>query len=280
MTSSKSVEFLYKTALGRGLMKVMLKTHMDRIAVAYLKSPLSKPMIARYIKKHDIFMEDFKATDFRSFRDFFARRRNDIIFDRDPKHLISPCDGFLSAYEIDQGSIFRIKGSYYSINDLIRSDTLADEYQDGTCLIFRLCASDYHHYCHIDDGYQGKNHYIPGKLHSVQPAAFETYPVFKTNRRIWTLMATENFGPVVQINIGAFVVGGIINLKENSRFTKGDEMGYFDLAGSTIVLLVQSGRISLRGDILSEIRKNGEARVKQGMWIASAPDMKNRKKTF
>ena len=276
MTSDKSVQFLYKTALGRGLMKLMLNTHADRIAVAYLKSSLSKPMINRYAKKHGINMDEFKDYDFHSFRDFFARKRSDILFDRDPKHLISPSDSFLSAYTISKDSVFHIKGSYYSIKDLIRSETLADEYQAGSCLIFRLCASDYHHYCHIDDGYQGKNHYIPGRLHSVQPAAFETYPIFKTNRRTWTLMATENFGPVVQINIGAFVVGGIINLKENSRFAKVDEMGYFDLAGSTIVLLFQSGRISLCEDIASEIKKNGEARVKQGMWIASASDLKNR----
>lgn len=270
MISDRNVKFLYRTALGRMLMRLMLKAHIDRIAVAYLKSPLSKPIIARYIKKHDIPMEEFKGSDFRSFKDFFARKKSVSTFDRNPKHLISPCDGFLSAYKIDKDSVFHIKGSYYTIRELIRSDSLTDEYQEGICLMFRLCASDYHHYCHIDDGYQGKNHYIPGRLHSVQPAAFETYPVFKTNRRIWTLMATENFGPVVQVNIGAFVVGGIINLKENSRFSKGEEMGYFDLAGSTIVLLFQSGRISLCKDIASEIKKNGEVRVKQGMWIGDS----------
>ena len=276
MKNDKSVEFLYKTAIGRTIMRIMLKTHMDRIAVAYLKSPFSKPMIEKYVKKHNIRMEEFKKSDFHSFRDFFARKRNSITFDRDPEHLISPCDGFLSEYEINRDSIFHIKGSYYSVKDLIKYETLADEYQNGICLIFRLCASDYHHYCHIDDGYQGKNHYIPGGLHSVQPAAFEKYPIFKTNRRTWTLMATENFGPVVQINIGAFVVGGIVNLKENSRFSKGDEMGYFDLAGSTIVLLFHNGRISLCEKLLSDLKKHKEVRVNQGMWIGVSKNIKTR----
>lgn len=270
MRSDRSVEFLYGTRFGRLIMRIMLKTHMDRIAVGYLRSPLSKPIIKRYIEKHHIPMEEFYGMEFRSFRDFFARRRTSITFDPDPSHLISPCDSLLSIHDINKDSVFHIKGSDYSINDLIRSKQLAEEYTNGTCLMFRLCASDYHHYCHIDDGYQGKNHYIPGELHSVQPAAFKTRPVFKTNRRTWTLMATENFGPVIQVNIGAFVVGGIVNIKENARFSKGSEMGYFDLAGSTVVLLFKNGRISILDKLCEDIRKNGEARVYQGMWIANS----------
>lgn len=276
MRSDKTVELIYGTRLGRMAMHVMLKTHMDRIAVGYLRSPLSRPMIKRYVEKHGIPMDEFDGIRFGSFRDFFSRKRTSMSFDPDPSHLISPCDSFLSAYKINPDSVFHIKGSGYSIKDLIGSNQLADEYSDGTCLMFRLCASDYHHYCYIDDGYQGKNHYIPGKLHSVQPAAFEKYPVFKTNRRTWTLLATDNFGPVVQVNIGAFVVGGIVNINENTRVSKGNEMGYFDLAGSTVVLLFKNGRISLLDKLVRDIVANGETRVFQGMWIANSlkPQMK------
>lgn len=270
-----SVEFAYRTALGRFLLRIVLRTHMDRIAVAYLKSPLSRPLIGRYIKKHRIPMDDFEGRNFRTFRDFFARRKADIRFDMAPGHLISPCDSFLSAYRIEKDSIFNIKGTEYSIKELIGSQELAEEYSKGLCLMFRLCASDYHHYCYLDDGYQGKNHYIPGSLHSVQPAAYEKYPVFKTNRRTWTLLATENFGPVIQVNVGAFVVGGIVNLRENARFSKGSEMGYFDLCGSTIVLLFKENRISLLSEIEEKILHDREARVTQGMWIADAICEKN-----
>lgn len=40
-------------------------------------------------------------------------------------------------------------------------------------MILRLCANDYHHYCYIDDGFQGRNHFVKGLLHSVQPIALE-----------------------------------------------------------------------------------------------------------
>ena len=135
-------------------------------------------------------------------------------------------------------------------------------------MIFRLCASDYHHYCYIDDGYQGENHLIPGVLHSVQPIACETYPVFVLNRRCWTLMATRNFGPVVQTEIGALVVGGISNPRENRRFSKGQEKGHFELAGSTIVLLFQKDQIALRPELLEQLAR-GEVQVRQGEWIGT-----------
>ena len=144
---------------------------------------------------------------------------------------------------------------------------LANNYKGGTCLVFRLCASDYHHYCYIDDGYQGRNHYIQGVLHSVQPIACATYPVFTLNRRCWCLMATEHFGPVVQTEIGALIVGWIANTRENTRFLRGMEKGHFELAGSTIVLLFEPGRIRLLPELEAHTAADREVRVEQGIWI-------------
>ncbi len=95
-------------------------------------------------------------------------------------------------------------------------------------------------------------------LHSVQPAAYETYPVFILNRRSWSLMATESFGPVIQTEIGALIVGGISNCIENSRVVRGSEKGHFELAGSTIVLLFnrlsyEGGRFLSKGSIHSDL---------------------------
>lgn len=56
-------------------------------------------------------------------------------------------------------------------------------------------------------------------------------------RRMWTILDTVNFGKVAQIEIGALLVGGIVNDHENVMMRKGAEMGHFELIGSTIVLL-------------------------------------------
>ena len=264
----RSVRFLYSTAVGRTLLKTVMGLHMDRVMVRFLCSPSSRAIIAPYAKKNSIPLTKEDLRSFRSYREFFLRRiRRDI--DMDPSHLISPCDGWLSVYDIEREGSFSIKGSVYTVDDLTGDPLLAERYRSGTALIFRLCASDYHHYCYIDDCIQGENHFIPGVLHSVQPIACETYPVFVLNRRNWCLMETDNFGPVVQTEIGALVVGGITNLNENARVSRGQDKGHFELAGSTIVLLFEKGRITLRDSIISELKGSEEVRVLQGMWIGS-----------
>lgn len=264
------IRLLYGTALGRTVLKLIQALHADRLIVRFLRSPKSRPCIAWYAKRHHIALTGAERRQYRSFREFFARERESAAFDVTPEHLISPCDGWLSTYPITEKSVFSIKESRYRVQDLLEDEDLAKDYEGGTCMVFRLCASDYHHYCYIDDGYQGANHFIPGKLHSVQPIACETYPVFTLNRRSWCLMATEQFGPVVQTEIGALVVGGIANLRENTRVCRGSEKGHFELAGSSIVLLFQKDRVRLLPELEDILRSGREARVLQGMWIASS----------
>lgn len=261
-----SVRFLYSTLPGRVLLKIVMGLHMDRVAVRFLRSASSRAIIAPYAKKNSIPLTKNDIRSYRSYREFFLRKVPRDI-DMEESHLISPCDGWLSVYDIATEGAFSIKGSVYTIADLIGDPRLAERYRDGTALVLRLCASDYHHYCYIDSCYQGANHFIPGVLHSVQPAACEKYPVFVLNRRSWCLMETDNFGPVVQTEIGALVVGGIENHNENTRVSRGQEKGHFELAGSTIVLLFEEGRITLRDNIRAELKTSDEARVLQGMWI-------------
>ena len=262
-----SVRFMYGTAFGRALLKFIQWTHVDRIAVWFLRSRLSKPFYIRFAGKNGIALTEEDKQTFRTYRDFFLRERDGLNVDDDPDHLISPCDGYLSVYPVDKDSVFSIKGSHYRVSDLMQDPEAAKGFEGGTCLVFRLCASDYHHYCYIDDGYQGKNHFIPGVLHSVQPIACETYPVFTLNRRSWCLMETDHFGPVVQTEIGALIVGGIVNHQEEGSFVRGQEKGHFDLAGSTITLLFEPDRIGLLPEIEEALKKEEEVRVTLGMCV-------------
>lgn len=264
------VGFLYGNFFGRGILKIIMGLHLDRIVTKYLWSSLSKPLIGWYIKRNNIPITDEEKKSFGTFRDFFVRTRDDLEIDKTPGHLISPCDGWLSAFSIDDDSCFAIKNSHYRIEDFLHDEQLAKNYKNGTLLVFRLCASDYHHYCYIDDGYQGKNNNIPGVLHSVQPIACEKYPIYVLNKRSWCLLTTEHFGPVVQCEIGALVVGGIFNEKENSRFCKGNEKGHFELAGSTIVMLFEPGQIKLNPEFEEQLSQTEEARVLLGQWIGVA----------
>ncbi len=267
--NSGAVSFLYKNAFGRFILKIIMKSHTDKIAVWFLRSCLSKYIIKGYAKRNNIPLSGEEIKQFKSFREFFLRSRDDLIIDYEPTHLISPCDGWLSCFKIDDNSQFAIKGSYYRIKDLINDQIIANEFQGGDCLIFRLCASDYHHYCYVDNGRKHSNNFIEGELHSVQPIACENYPVFTLNRRSWTLLETKNFGKVVETEIGALVVGGIVNHHEIYEFKKGEEKGNFDLCGSTIVLLFKKDTIELLPEITEHLKLNEEFRVNLGMYIAN-----------
>lgn len=266
--TSGAVGFLYGTVPGRLLLKGLLATRADRLAVAFLRSRASRWVVPLYARRHGVDLSPWGKEGFASFQDFFRRTGGETLFDPAPERLISPCDGWLSAYPLRADSSFAIKQSHYRLADLLQDEALARRYAGGDCLIFRLCPSDYHHYCYIDSGYQGENHPIPGQLHSVQPIACETYPVYVLNRRCWTLLETEHFGPVVQTEIGALVVGGICNPWENRFFRKGEEKGCFELSGSTIVLLLERDRVRLRPELQLRLAQ-GEVRVRQGMWIGS-----------
>ena len=83
-------------------------------------------------------------------------------------------------------------------------------------------------------------------------------------------METVHFGPVVQCEIGALIVGGICNDKENAYFRKGTEKGHFELSGSTIILLFEPGQIQLRPELTEKLSQTEEVRVSQGEWIGNS----------
>ena len=61
---------------------------------------------------------------------------------------------------------------------------------------------------------------------------------------------TENFDKVIQVEVGAILVGKIVNLHhDNYKFKKGEEKGYFEFGGSTIVLITKNN-IKIDDDII------------------------------
>lgn len=268
--STGAVRFFYTNPIGRFLLFLVMKLHLDRIAVAFLKSPLSRPYYRRFIKNHGLDMTQWEGVEFKSYRDFFCRSKKAYTFDEEKNHLISPADSLLLAYPIDGNSVFSIKGSHYAVSDLVGNAEDGKRFVGGTALIFRLCPTDYHHYLYIDDAYQRENRFIPGLLHSVQPVVLENVPVFTQNRRSCAMMDTEHFGTVAQIEVGALIVGGIVNPRENCHVKKGEEKGYFDLCGSTVVLLFEKDRMELLPEIAKDAFKENEVRVTIGQRIGTA----------
>lgn len=272
--NDKSVQFLYGTKCGRILLHGLLACRIPALLGLVLRSPISRFYIPSFIKKNNIDMTSFKGVKFKSFNDFFTRKK-EISFDSEASHLISPADSLLSVYEITEDAKFHIKGFDYTLQDFFEPEVFAlsteetcEVFNGGLCLVFRLCASDYHRYCYIDNGSQNGNHFIKGSLYSVQPLAAENFRLYTKNRRSWTIMDTEHFGKVAQIEVGAFSVGGIQNRLNEGSFKKGEEKGYFDLHGSTIVLLFQKNKVNILPEIQKITSTGTEYRVKIGDCVA------------
>lgn len=265
---------LYGSAAGRCALKVLTAPAVSKTVGAFMDSSASKPLIGHFVNSCGIDTSQYIMSGINSYNDFFTRRiksgRRPV--DLNPRHLISPCDSKLTAYEIGSGSCFRIKDSFYSVADLVGSERLAERYTGGLCLIFRLEVDDYHRYCYIDSGVKSKNVFIPGELHTVNPIALEHYNIYKRNSREATVMYTENFGAVTQVEVGAMLVGRIENYHgKGYRFTKGEEKGKFLFGGSTIVLLIGKGCVQIDSDILGNSDEGYETVVKYGERIGSLP---------
>ena len=268
---NKLLESLYGSVCGRVALKLLTAPAVSRAAGRFMDSRLSKPFINPFIKKSGIDMSDYNMYDFRSYNDFFTRtiRPGKRSADTDRSHLISPCDSKLTAYRISDSSIFCIKNSMYRVSDLLKSRQLAEHYSGGYCLIFRLEVDDYHRYIYIDDGIKSRNIRIGGELHTVNPIALSHYNIYKRNAREFTIMRTENFGYVIQVEVGAMFVGRIVNHHGKSRITRGTEKGYFEFGGSTIVLLIERDRAVIDDDILENSANGCETVVKCGEKIGN-----------
>ncbi len=263
---SLGLRFLYHTFIGRIILSILVRPTTSKIVGHFMNSRFSTIFIKSFIKKNNIDINEYEEKKYRSYNDFFTRKVKEgkRVVDSDATSLVAPSDAKLTAYKINKNSIFFIKGTPYSISHLLQNDELAKEYEEGYCLIFRLSVDDYHHYCYIDEGFHEKSTHIKGVLHTVRPIAFEKYDVYKENSREYTILNTKNFGKVIQVEVGAMLIGQITNLHQAHQFVKGEEKGMFEFGGSTIVLLFTKDRVKINKTILKNTSDNYETIVKMG----------------
>lgn len=267
---SLALRLLYGTIPGRMVLKIISSRRLSDICGKYMDSPFSVIHIGGFVKKNHIRMSDYEKCTYKSFNEFFTRKiksgKRPVYMDDNA--LIAPCDGLLSAYHIKGDSVIPVKQSRYTIERLLDNKELAEEYRDGICLVFRLCVDNYHRYIYIDRGHKGKNHYIPGVLHTVRPVALSKLAVFTENCREYTVMDTYNMGKVVQVEVGAMLVGKICNHHEERDIFRGQEKGMFLYGGSTVILLIQKNMVRLPQYVYEATRRNEEIPVRMGEKIA------------
>lgn len=262
---------LYRTLPGRLLLKPLTCPVFSKIGGLLLNTRLSACMVGPFVRKYKICMDDYEKREYNSFNDFFCRKilpgKRRIAQDGDA--LVSPCDGRLSCYPIAENSHFKVKHVVYTLENLLKNKRLAERYRGGILLVFRLTVDNYHHFCYIADGRRTKNVRIPGVLHTVRPVATETVPVYAENAREYSLLKTENFGVVLMMEVGAMLVGRIVNLHGPAEVRKGQEKGYFEFGGSTVILCFQKGTLTVNDRIWADSRAGRETPVRMGECIGT-----------
>ena len=269
----KLLSFLYTNILGRMLLKPLIQPQVSKLAGRYLSSALSKWLIPKFIERNEIDMDIYEECDYSSFNDFFTRKIKPDCrpVPEDLDVLISPCDCLATVYPIQENTTFSIKNTEYTLRSLLRSPRLAKRFRGGDAYVLRLTVEDYHRYLYSVSGKQSKNYHIDGTFHTVNPIANDYLPIYKENTREYTVIRSKEFGDVLQMEVGALLVGKISNHKQSTVVTRGEEKGFFEYGGSTIVVLTQKGRVTPRSDLLTNSKNGYETKVLQAHPLGILP---------
>ena len=261
--------FLYTNAFGRMLLKPLVQPGISKLSGKVLSTWTSRYLVKGFIRREHIDMSDFPNRKYVSFNDFFTRRVTEGArpIDEDADALISPCDCRAQVFPILKNSNFSIKHTEYTLRSLLHSKKLASRYQGGYIYVLRLTVSDYHRYVYAASGRQSKQYRIEGSFHTVNPVANDYLPIYKENTREYTILHTEEFGDVIQMEVGALLVGKICNHKESCYAVKGEEKGLFEYGGSTIIVITGPGAVTPREDLLNNTANGLETRILQGQAI-------------
>ena len=264
--------FLYGTKAGRIILKPLISQRFSEFAGKILSTRFSGIAIGPFIRKNGIDMSIYEKKKYGSFNEFFSRK---IIsgareIDMDPCHFISPCDSSLTVVPITEDGAYLIKDTPYTAESLLRNRELAEEYYGGRILIFRLSVTDYHRYCFACSGTTHGQVKIPGVFHTVQPIANDFFPVYKENTREYCIEETDRFGTIIQMEVGALMVGKIVNHDTEDHVERGQEKGFFRFGGSTVIIMVKKGLLNVDARIMDNSRENIETKVNYGEKIGEA----------
>ena len=82
---------------------------------------------------------------------------------------------------------------------------------------------------------------------------------------MYCIIKSKEFGTILMMEVGAMMVGRITNHEAVPGYvTRGEEKGYFEFGGSTIILLTQKGAVLPRKNILYRSARGEETCIRQG----------------
>jgi phosphatidylserine decarboxylase len=244
--------------------------------------PLRSSITRWFIYHYNVDMSEALESDpnaYPDFNSFFTRalhtEARPVI--QEAGQVCFPADGAISQLgDIQRTQIFQAKGYTYSLVELLGgSEERARPFVGGQFATTYLSPGDYHRVHMPLSGRLMEMTYIPGRLFSVAPDYTESVPrLFARNERVACIFQTEA-GPMAVILVGAIFVGSIETvwageitpprgkrIKVTSytasdnviQLERGEEMGRFNMGGSTIIVLFGPGCVKWQTGLGPEMR--------------------------
>ena len=269
----KWLDWLYHNPVGEATLWTIAKRKIvTSLYGDQMEKPASADKIVPFIEEYDVDITIAQKQNFKSFNDFFIRQlkpeARPIV--SDSLAVASPADGKILAYENVSNSDFYVKGFRFNVDSFLDNTELAQKYKDGSMIVFRLAPPDYHRYHFPVSGMtSSSNIKIDGDYYSVNPLALrKKAEIFWLNKREYGVIQTPLFGNVVMVEVGATMVGSMIQTYSGTTVKKGQEKGYFKFGGSTVVLLFEKDQIKIDADLLTNTANSLETTIKMGEQIA------------
>lgn len=189
---------------------------------------------------------------------------------------VSPADARLMVFpNAETDHDIWVKGEHFTLLKLLNDrQDLADLFEGGAMLVVRLAPQDYHRF-HAP---------VAGTLKSFEPVETKQYLSVNAdsgtaanyafyNERKLAVIDSPEFGDVAFIAIGATCVGSVLFTKEEGDgFAKGEELGFMQFGGSTVILLFKAGAIDIDNDLVYRSGQVVESYIQMGesLGVASA----------
>jgi phosphatidylserine decarboxylase len=198
--------------------------------------PKSRKYISTFVKMYQINLNELLQPDisqYLTFNQFFYRKLNTnarpIDHYDNPDIIVSMADCRLILFDdISEATRIWIKGHQFSLQSLFEDEQLAQEFDGGSIVVFRLAPDDYHRFHSPITGQIGPHmKQITGTYYTVNPIAIkERLDVLTKNQRTVITIESDGFERVALVAIGALLVGSVnFTVQPNQLIHKGDELG-------------------------------------------------------
>ena len=272
------LRWTYETGLGRFALNALVKRAVVSRYYGWKMSQRgSAHRVLPFIVDYDLDVDEFakKPYSFKSFNEFFYRALKPGARPIAPGDNVAvlPADGRHLAFQnVDAAEGFYAKGQCFDLKSFLGSEELAREFVGGALLISRLCPVDYHRFHFPVAGTPSEPRLINGFLYSVSPIALrQNLAYLWENKRMVTLVESPGFGKVAVCEIGATMVGSIVQTHVPGRaVAKGEEKGLFKFGGSCVVTIFPPGRIKFDADLVQHSAAGLEVYARMGERLGEA----------